>query len=46
MVARNGRGSVLEAKIHPNRISEITGDSVYDVLMHMSALLPKVVVNK
>jgi len=31
-------------EIHPSHISSITGDSVYDVLMHMSSRLPKVVV--
>ena len=31
-------------EIHPSRISTITGVSVYDILMHMSARIPKVVV--
>ncbi len=30
--------------IHPSHLSTVTGVSVYDVLMHMSARLPKVVV--
>ncbi len=32
------------ADIHPNNLSSVTGVSVYDVLMHLSAKLPKVVV--
>ena len=32
------------AEIHPSHLSSITGVSVYDVLMHMSARLPKVMV--
>jgi alanine racemase len=30
--------------IHPNKLSSITGVSVYDILMHLSARLPKVLV--
>ena len=31
-------------EIHPSHLSSVTGTSVYDVLMHMSSRLPKVVV--
>jgi len=31
-------------EIHPNRIAEATGTSVYDVLMHLNPALPKVIV--
>jgi alanine racemase len=31
-------------EIHPNQLATITGVSVYDILMHLSARLPKVVV--
>lgn len=30
-------------EIHPSHLSTITGTSVYDILMHMSARLPKIV---
>ncbi|MEE9361583.1 MAG: alanine racemase [Cellulophaga sp.] len=30
-------------EIHPSHISTITGDSVYDVLMHLSSRLPKII---
>ncbi len=31
-------------EIHPNKLASVTGVSVYDILMHLSAKLPKVVV--
>jgi alanine racemase len=31
--------------VHPNRVAEVTGTSVYDRLMHLSPVLPKVTVN-
>jgi len=31
-------------EIHPSHISNVTGDSVYDVLMHLSSRLPKIIV--
>ncbi len=30
-------------EIHPNHVSNVTGDSVYDILMHLNPLLPKIV---
>jgi alanine racemase len=32
------------AEIHPNRLASVTGVSVYDILMHLSAKLPKVLI--
>lgn len=31
-------------EIHPNYVSKITGVSVYDIFMHLSAKLPRVVI--
>lgn len=31
------------AEVHPNHLSDVTGVSVYDVLMHMNAQLPKII---
>ena len=31
-------------EIHPNHISDVTGTSVYDILMHLSSRLPKSIV--
>lgn len=31
-------------EIHPNKLASVTGVSVYDILMHLSARLPKVLV--
>lgn len=33
-------------EIHPSHVSTVTGVSVYDILMHMNAKLPKVLVDK
>jgi alanine racemase len=33
-----------DAAIHPNELSRVAGVSVYDVLMHMSPMLPRLVV--
>jgi hypothetical protein len=30
--------------IHPNAVAEVTGTSVYDILMHLNPVLTKVVV--